>query len=338
MATRSGRFTQTREATYGDRFLRSASIDGASAPASGDDATSTAVSGPLLDVLLDSVEAAVAVVDRDLRVVLVNDRAASTIGAAVEGPMGRSIADLAPELAAALVGQIEAVLADGAARRNELVEARLADARRHSWTVDWLPIVDDVGAVEQVAVILRDRATQQRSEVGRALAEARLAIAEVAAGSRWAPTDVDARSLDDRLAPMGPALDGLFESSSAGLALLSLDGRVLRANIAFAGHFGRALVDVIGSPLAVLAPPGTGADVVDLHDPAPEPASWTTSRDDGTTSTTMRVTTWPLTDDDGRPLCALAVVVLDAAPPNVADGAPDPASAEPASARPPPPR
>jgi PAS domain-containing protein len=270
-----------------------------------------ATSDPLLDVLLDSVDADVVVVDRAVHVVLANERAARTIGLSEMGPTSAPLGEVAPGLAAAVGASIRAVIADGAARRSQPVEARLADGRRRSWSVDLLPLTDD-GAVERVAVVARDRAPHERSEVDRALAEARLAIAEVASGSRWSPGDAGARALHDRLAAMGPALDGLFESSGAGLVLVSLDGRVRRANPTFARMVGRALVDVVGAPLVALSPPTSGRpEAFDVDRSGP--STWTAVIGTEDAGTTVRVVEWPLTDDDGRAVCALAVLAPDTA-------------------------
>jgi PAS domain S-box-containing protein len=283
-----------------------------------------AVTRALLDVLVDDMEAAVAVIDRDLRFVVVNERTAALTGVPAADHEGRRITELVPNQAAAIENGVRAAFASGTPARDVPYHGLARGGSRTTWSVSWLPVSLDDGVVHQVVAVARDRTAEVRSRTDRALAEARLAIAELSPGSTWTPPEGTGAGVRQQLAAMGASLDMLFESSAIGMLLLSLDGRILRANLTFAAFVGRDVIELVGT------------SIIDLT--APQDLTITNQLLAGATSVHQiekrylrpdgravwaRVTSWILNDDDGGPVCRVSLVAsIDAEKAAEASGAP----------------
>jgi len=283
-----------------------------------------AVTRALLDVLVQHMEGSVAVVDRELRFVVVNERTAELTGFPAADHEGRRISEILPQHAAAIENGVRTVFASGTPLRDVPYHGLAPSQPRTSWSVSWLPVVLDDGVVHQVVAVARDRTAEQRSRTDQALAEARLAIAELTSGASWTPPDDQGAGVRHQLAAMGASLDMLFETSDIGLLLLSLDGRILRANLSFATFVEREVVDLVGVAITDLTAPqdldttnqllagGTSLHHVEKRYVTPAGrAVW------------ARVTSWILNDDDGEPVCRLSLVAsIDAEKAAEASGAP----------------
>lgn len=117
------------------------------APTTGDEAA-------LLAVLLDAVPVGFAHYDRDLRYVHINASLAAANGLSPAEHVGRTVRDVAPEIADVYEGLITRVLDSGEAVLG--VEVETGSTPRTHWTTGWYPVRGAGGEVVGVAVVATD--------------------------------------------------------------------------------------------------------------------------------------------------------------------------------------
>ncbi|MFP5219188.1 MAG: SpoIIE family protein phosphatase [Actinomycetes bacterium] len=110
----------------------------------------------LLAVLLDAAPVGFACFDDQLRYVHVNQSLAAANGRPVADHVGRTVADVAPEIAPAVELQLRSVLGDGQPRLGvEFAGVPDGDGSMTHWTTSWYPVRDG-DAVVGVAVLATD--------------------------------------------------------------------------------------------------------------------------------------------------------------------------------------
>lgn len=144
-----------------------------------------------------------------------------------------------------------------------------------------------------------------------ALAEAQLALAKVAPAPAWAPEPgTRAAVVAERLAHVGPALDVLFHTAKVVMVLVDADGTVLRANQEAARIWGAPVDQLPGQTVVESTAPEDrlrSSDTTALSQRGLI-ALKTYLRPDGVRIPALAMG-WPLVDDDGMPVCNIAVVV-----------------------------
>lgn len=107
----------------------------------------------LMDTLLRTAPVGVALWDRDLRYVLINARLAQANGMSADSHIGRTTAQVVPELAAAIDPVLRQVLQTGEPVLG--VEMQGGQPASH-WSTSWFPVLAGDGSVDAVAVIATD--------------------------------------------------------------------------------------------------------------------------------------------------------------------------------------
>ncbi|MFI5836068.1 SpoIIE family protein phosphatase [Micromonospora sp. NPDC051300] len=189
--------------------------------------TVAAIDQALLETILLHLPVGVSVLDRDLRFVTVNQRAAEINGRPAADHVGRHLREVLPDLPESFADQLRQVLDTGRALVNlDVVGATPGRPGRRRWRGSYYPVhgATPVGPVGVAAVF---------DEVA---GEATLGVEQVTA---------------DR-ATMLTALDTLVENAPVGVALLDSDLRYLRINAVLAewnghpvaAHLGRRVPDL----------------------------------------------------------------------------------------------
>ena len=123
-----------------------------------------------------------AVVDRDLRFVRINERLAEINGASVEAHVGRTVREMIPRVADVAESRLLEVMSTGVPRYDVPISVQMPNEGgevRH-WLEHWLPLRDAAGTVMGVNIVAEEVTERMRADVERE----RLLAAEQAARER----------------------------------------------------------------------------------------------------------------------------------------------------------
>ena len=119
----------------------------------------------LLRLVLDDATIGFALIDTDLRFVLVNPVLAAVNGVPVADHVGRHVTEVLPGLDHGVVDVLQHVLDTGEPLRDVEVSGRtLASAEYHTWLEDFYRVQGPDGRVAGVVAVLADVTAQRRSE------------------------------------------------------------------------------------------------------------------------------------------------------------------------------
>jgi len=184
----------------------------------------------------------VAVYDRELRFLQVNEAFATLHQMSADDPRGRFVSDVVPDLADAISGALRRVFATG----QPLIDYQMAGARaRHShevrhWSVNYLPVVDGDGVTAVIAMV-RESTAEARAR--RLLDAQKLILEQLARGD----------SLHDVLAMIVTAVRGCSVDGFLPSILLLDDERGVLRHGASAGlpeEYDRAIDGAAIGPAA----------------------------------------------------------------------------------------
>ena len=183
----------------------------------------TAETLTLLEALHSKAPIGFGFVDRDFRVVRLNETFAAINGSTVAQQAGQSLAAVVPELWPQLEPLYRHVLNSGEAVLDVEVDGQAAadPAQARHWLTSYFPVALD-GEVVGIGTVLVDITERKNAE------EARRRLAAIVAGSG----------------------DAIFGVTS--------EGTVTSWNPAAQGLFGYRADEIIGQPISVLAPGGQG--------------------------------------------------------------------------------
>jgi PAS domain S-box-containing protein len=119
-----------------------------------------------LETLLDAAPVGIAFFDREHRYLRINAELAETNGRPVEEHLGRSFAEMRPELYGPLGALLDSVFETGIALRNLNVSgpsALVADETRH-WLANYFPVHGETGEVQSVGAWVIDVTEEQRKK------------------------------------------------------------------------------------------------------------------------------------------------------------------------------
>jgi diguanylate cyclase (GGDEF)-like protein/PAS domain S-box-containing protein len=169
----------------------------------------------LLDAVLTNAPTAITVVDRELRYVRANRAVYELTGLTPHEVLGRTFAEVTPQLADQVVPRLEEVLATGRAQIGEevVVPRPIGNGREHHLLVSRYPVRDAAGDVVGVASILTD-VTELR-------------------GTRDALESALVRQRET-----GALLDALFADAPIGILLFDRDLRYVRVNGTYSSWTG----------------------------------------------------------------------------------------------------
>jgi PAS domain S-box-containing protein len=126
-------------------------------------------SGALVDALFAQSGVGLAVLDRDLRYLRVNDALAEIHGGTAHAHIGRRISEVAREGAAGLESAARQVLSTGVPLRNvKSASATTGDPGdvRH-WETTWSPVRDEAGEIVAVSAVVVDTTARERADASR---------------------------------------------------------------------------------------------------------------------------------------------------------------------------
>jgi PAS domain S-box-containing protein len=129
----------------------------------------------LLQTLLRQTGVGVAVFDRELRFVMINDALAAWHGVPPENHVGRHLSDVTPNIAELVEGRLRTVMDTGEAMRDvELTtEVPSVPGKTRHWSVSWFPIhSDDAVCIGAVAMVTEVTARKESDEKLALLLEA----------------------------------------------------------------------------------------------------------------------------------------------------------------------
>ncbi|MFG0276257.1 MAG: PAS domain S-box protein, partial [Phycisphaerales bacterium] len=117
------------------------------------------------DALFRSSSFGVALLDRDLRYLRINERLAAIDGGTPEAMVGRTVGEVAPHVAERVGSVIRGVFADGESRTGVVVRIPGAsDGDERVFHASYLPLLGERGDVESVAVVVLDVTDLERAE------------------------------------------------------------------------------------------------------------------------------------------------------------------------------
>jgi PAS domain S-box-containing protein len=176
-----------------------------------------------LEALYRAANAGLALLDRDLRYVRMNERLAAMNGAPPEAHLGRTVREMVPALADEIERVLSGVFATGEPVVGALIDGQTATRPgvARSWTCDVVPIKCHDGSVRSALVVVRETGLSRPEET---LANARLAA--------------------------------IVESADEAIASKTLDGIVTSWNPAAETLFGYTAAEILGRHISVLAAPG----------------------------------------------------------------------------------
>ncbi len=137
-----------------------------------------------LEALYADAPVGLALFDRDLRVLRINDVLATAIGLSPEQCLGRDFSEIMPDMTAALHANVRAVFDGGAAVSGFELRGRSPyrpDVER-AWVEDYYPVKDQGGRVIAVGAIVRDITDRVRTEDALRESDRRMRLAQEAGG------------------------------------------------------------------------------------------------------------------------------------------------------------
>lgn len=120
--------------------------------------------GALVDAFFQATTAGLGMIDRDLRVVRLNQALADINGIPLDAHLGRTIPELLPEMSDVIVAHLRRVLATGEAFTAEVTGTTRASERPRSWLVNYAPVRAKDGRVMGVGTIVLDITERKQTE------------------------------------------------------------------------------------------------------------------------------------------------------------------------------
>jgi PAS domain S-box-containing protein len=193
-------------------------------------------SDALVDALFAQSGVGLAVLDRDLRYVRVNQALAEIDGLPAELHVGRTLDRVARDAAPGLVSAARQVLATGEPLRNVKTSAASADDPsdvRH-WETTWSPVRDETGEIVALSAVVVDTTARERADASRRrLEQVASALAEAIT-----PDDVGRVIVRHGVSALGGA--------AGSVSLLADDGDTLA--VVAAEGFPKQRSAALGSP------------------------------------------------------------------------------------------
>ncbi|WP_437622702.1 PAS domain-containing protein [Sorangium sp. So ce1151] len=118
----------------------------------------------LLDAFFQATTAGLGVIDRDLRVVRLNQALADINGIPLEEHLGRPISELLPEMGDAIVAPLRRVLETGEAMTAEVTGRTRASDQPRAWIVNYAPVRSKDGHVVGVGTVVLDITERKQAE------------------------------------------------------------------------------------------------------------------------------------------------------------------------------
>ncbi|WP_437635087.1 ATP-binding protein [Sorangium sp. So ce854] len=119
----------------------------------------------LLDAFFQATSAGLAVIDRDLRVVRLNQALADINGIPLEAHLGKTIPELLPAMGDAIVAPLRRALETGEAFTAEVTGWTRASDQPRAWLVNYAPVRSKDGNVVGVGTVVLDITERKRTEV-----------------------------------------------------------------------------------------------------------------------------------------------------------------------------
>jgi PAS domain S-box-containing protein len=181
----------------------------------------------LLDTLLASTPIGFAFYDHELRFVRINEALAAINGLPVEAHLGRTVAEVIPQLAPMLEPLFRRILATGTSVMNlELVgEEPAHSGQLHFWLANYYPVRTNDGQILGVGAMISDVTEHKRAEA------------------------------DQRL------LASIVESSDDAIIATSVDGLIQSWNAGAERMYGYSAAEVVGQSVALITPPDRLAEL-----------------------------------------------------------------------------
>ncbi|WP_438026317.1 sensor histidine kinase [Sorangium sp. So ce233] len=118
----------------------------------------------LLDAFFQATTAGLGVIDRDMRVVRLNQALADINGIPLEAHLGKTIPELLPEMGNAIVAPLRRVLETGEALSAEVTGRTRASDRPRAWIVNYAPVRSKDGQIVAVGTIVLDITERKQTE------------------------------------------------------------------------------------------------------------------------------------------------------------------------------
>jgi two-component system, chemotaxis family, CheB/CheR fusion protein len=192
-----------------------------------------------LETIYRKAPVGLALFDRDLRYLRINQRLADLNGRRIEDHIGKTISEVIPDMARVLAPMLRQVFATGTPVQEFELRGRTAaapDLERHR-LVHYYPLKADDGSVRAVAAIIQD--VTERNKVAAALRES----------ERWSRERLE-------------ELEALYREAPVGLCLIGSDLRFLRINkrlaeingIPVEAHIGHCIEEIVPDVAATVIP------------------------------------------------------------------------------------
>ncbi len=180
----------------------------------------------LLEAAFRAAPIGLAVVDRDLRYVIVNEALAAMNGMTVAEHTGRQVGEVHPELAGELVPIYRSVFATRAASVERELAVTDGSGQERVLSASHYPVCDDAGAVVAVRTVVADMTDHARAREAESTLRHALSARDVF-------LSVASHELRTPLQSMQLVLDGLFQNRHSGPIAGALAGKldILRSQV-----------------------------------------------------------------------------------------------------------
>lgn len=248
--------------------------------------------------VVESTAAAISLGDTQGRIMLVNDRFASWLGADRQEIIGRKVEDFLPPHELPGVRASDAVVMNGKVSIRE-VDRDFPDGVRRSVLIHKAPVINDDGAVIAIATVVTDITDRKRAEEEL----------------RDLNTELE-RRVEQRTAELRESetrLKAILDNSPAAIYLKDLDGRFLAVNKPCLDLHGPDIADVQGKTSADLFPEELARAYEALDRQAIETGVAATREVEELhegESRTVSITKFPVFDSDGE-LVAVGGIDMD---------------------------
>ena len=193
----------------------------------------------LLDTLLAQAFIGFALLDRELRFVLINEKLAELNGIPVDAHIGKRVHDIVPAVVPAVQDTVDRILATGQPVMNHELsgETALMPGIKRYWNESWYPMRDNSGAISGFGVVVQEITEHKRSEkLLRQAMETSEALNRI---SEALHATLDFNEIMQRIAAEGASLLG---SESAAVSLRQGDSWVI-------GHVHGLPLDLVGAKM-----------------------------------------------------------------------------------------